>query len=117
MSVCSLRLPFLGLSVLVHCLTLVVLFTYSSASCLIIDPEGPDRSPGEHFGDVSGGTGSETGTLKAHGPVISDSLGTIGEELGEVKDLVRKLRERGQAWGTRVAGASFVFPSECVLVP
>lgn len=25
--------------------------------------------------------------------------------------------ERGQAWETRVAGASFVFPSECVLVP
>lgn len=49
--------------------------------------------------------------------MIIDALETAGEELGEVKDLVRRLRERGQACETRVAGAGFVFPSECVLVP
>lgn len=49
--------------------------------------------------------------------MVSDALETIGEELGEVKGLVRRLRERGQAWESRVAGASSVFPSVCVLVP
>lgn len=30
--------------------------------------------------------------------MISDALETFEEELGEVKDLVRRLQERGQAW-------------------
>lgn len=49
--------------------------------------------------------------------MVSNALETFGEELGEVKDLVRRLRERGQACETRVVGVGFVFPSECVLVP
>lgn len=52
---------------------------------------------------------------EVHGPEISDALETLGRDL-ESEGLSEET-ERGQAWETRVAGASFVFPSECVLVP
>lgn len=42
--------------------------------------------------------------------MVSEASETTGEELGEVKDLVRRLGERGQAWESRVAGVSSVFP-------
>lgn len=69
-----------------------------------------------NFWDVSGGT-------EAQKLVSSRSMGLrllmpwrqLGRDL-ESEGLSEET-ERGQAWETRVAGASFVFPSECVLVP
>lgn len=49
--------------------------------------------------------------------MINDALETIGEGPRELRDLVRRLQERVQAWETRMEGVNLVFPSECALVP
>lgn len=86
------------------------LFNYKST--------GPEQSPAEDFGEVSEGTKAQKlVSSKVHRPVISDTVEAIGEGPREVKDLVRRKQERGQAWETRMEGVNFVFPSECVLVP